>query len=90
MHVVSYDIVDDRRRLAIAEELKNFGVRVQRSVFECHLEGEQLTALRERLARLIDPAADQIRYYRVCGNDLARIQVIGSVPLSKDWDYFVV
>jgi CRISPR-associated protein Cas2 len=90
MYVVSYDIVDDRRRLALAEELKNFDVRVQRSLFECHLDAEQFTTLWGRLAVLVDPATDRIRCYRVCGSDLVRIQVIGSVPLSKDWDYFVV
>jgi CRISPR-associated endonuclease Cas2 len=31
-----------RRRLRLAHALKDFGVRVQYSVFECHLEPEGL------------------------------------------------
>jgi CRISPR/Cas system-associated endoribonuclease Cas2 len=44
--VVSYDIPDDRRRLRLAHALKDFGVRVQYSVFECHLEPDGLDSLR--------------------------------------------
>jgi len=40
--VVSYDIPDDRRRLQLSKALKDFGKRVQWSVFECHLDDRQL------------------------------------------------
>lgn len=32
--VVSYDVVDDRRRTKVMKTLKNFGAHVQYSVFE--------------------------------------------------------
>ena len=41
--VVSYDIPDDRRRLRLANTLKDFGIRVQYSVFECRLEPDTRT-----------------------------------------------
>jgi CRISPR-associated protein Cas2 len=88
--VVSYDIGDDRRRLAVAAELKNFGVRVQRSVFECHLDPEQVAQLRSRLATLIDLATDQIRYYHLCPKDIQRAMITGTASLVKDWDYLVI
>jgi len=52
--VVSYDVPDDRRRTRLAKILKDFGARVQYSVFECLLEDEQVDALRKRVERLID------------------------------------
>jgi CRISPR-associated protein Cas2 len=64
--VVSYDIVDDRRRTRLAKVLKDFGVRVQYSVFECRLEPSQLQALDRRIHRVIDEAKDTVRIYRVC------------------------
>jgi CRISPR-associated protein Cas2 len=51
---VSYDVPDDRRRTKLAHNLKDFGVRVQYSVFECLLEPPQVDALRVRTERLID------------------------------------
>lgn len=88
--VIAYDIRDDRRRVKVAEELKNFGIRIQRSVFECHLEEEQVVDLRSRLSALINAGEDQVRYYRLCPKDRQRITVTGPVPVSKDWDYLVI
>lgn len=64
--VVSYDIPDDRRRLRLANTLKDFGLRVQYSVFECRLDPEDLERLRQRLGKLVDPEADSVRLYRFC------------------------
>jgi CRISPR-associated protein Cas2 len=36
--LVSYDVPDDRRRTRLAHALKDFGERVQYSVFECRLD----------------------------------------------------
>lgn len=74
----------------MAQELKNFGVRVQRSVFECHLDREQTAALRGRLRRLIDEQADDIRYYRLCAKDVPHITVMGKAKPTQDWDYLVI
>ena len=38
--VVSYDIHDDKRRNSIHKVLKNFGERIQFSVFECDMTKE--------------------------------------------------
>jgi CRISPR-associated protein Cas2 len=43
--VVSYDILNDSRRTRLAHALKDFGERVQYSVFECRLDTEQLGKL---------------------------------------------
>ena len=37
MIVVIYDIIDNRRRAAFAKYLQGFGIRVQKSAFECIL-----------------------------------------------------
>jgi CRISPR-associated protein Cas2 len=52
--VVSYDVANDRRRTRLAKELENFGRRVQYSVFECLLDGEQLERLLTRVLRRIE------------------------------------
>ena len=89
-YVVSYDIPDDGRRDRVRAELKNYGTRVQYSVFECELEPGQLTELRSRLQDLVKPKEDNLRYYRLCRDCLAQTTVVGERPLTTDSDYWIV
>jgi len=88
--IVAYDITDDKRRLRVFQELKNFGARVLRSVFECHLTEDQLVTLKERLALEIDCFEDNVRYYVLCKDDTASMEVVGKNVIYRDEDYFVV
>lgn len=58
--VVAYDIPSDSARSAVASLLKGFGIRVQFSVFECHLTGREQRRLVHGLSRLVGPAMDQV------------------------------
>lgn len=89
-YVVSYDIPDDDRRDQVRAALKNYGARVQYSVFECNLEPGQLAELRARLATLIQPKEDNLRYYRLCRDCLEQTVVVGERPLTADPDYWIV
>lgn len=64
--VISYDIPDDRRRSRVCDLLKDYGERVQYSVFECQLRAKDLRRLRERLKPLLEPKEDDIRFYLLC------------------------
>ena len=77
-------------RLRVANELENFGVRVQFSVFECHLDDAELQDLQRRLAPLIDEKEDRLRYYPLCDKDRSTVMVDGIGTVSRDWDYHVV
>lgn len=66
--LVAYDVatVDSRgaRRLRrIARACKDYGQRVQNSVFECRLEPRHWPVLRERLLREADLSEDSLRFY---------------------------
>ena len=74
-YVISYDIPDDRRRNQLAKVLKGFGVRVQYSVFEAHLNRRQYEELKQAVARVIDLTEDSVRYYALCGACAGRIEV---------------
>ena len=68
MVVVSYDVSTQtpagRRRLRhAAKECKNFGQRVQNSVFECLVDPDKWTILRQRLLSLYDANEDSLRFY---------------------------
>jgi CRISPR-associated protein Cas2 len=81
---------DDRRRTRLAHTLKDFGQRVQYSVFECLLAEDQMAHLRARVAKLTDPTEDSVRFYRLCANCEARIEIQGlgkvrRVSRSRAW-----
>jgi CRISPR-associated protein Cas2 len=78
MHfVVAYDIVQDRRRDRVMNTVKDFGLRVQYSVFECDLTMERANQLFERLRSLIDPRSDRVHMYPLCDACFFRIQSLG-------------
>jgi CRISPR-associated protein Cas2 len=82
--------VDDRRRARVHKLLKNYGTRVQYSVFECQLEAGRLAELRQRLKPLLDTKLDSVRAYRLCKDCLEQTVVMGERPLSEDPDYWLV
>ncbi len=88
--MICFDVSDPRRLRRIACELENFGQRVQRSVFECWLDDRELFDLKSRLAGILDPAEDQIRYYRLCPRDLPGIEIDGPGRLTQDIDFTIV
>ena len=68
--LVSYDVSTEdaagRKRLRnVAKVCKNFGQRVQKSVFECSVNDMKLERLRQSLLKCINPKEDSLRIYRL-------------------------
>lgn len=84
MVLVSYDVsIEDggqRRLRRVAKVCKDYGQRVQFSVFECIVDPAQWTALRQRLINEIDPATDSLRFYFLGANWKRRMEHIGAKP----------
>lgn len=88
-YLVSYDVntedKDGRRRLArVAKACKNFGQRVQYSVFECSVNETEYERLRHKLVGIIDPERDSLRIYRLKG---LRSDYIESYGLDRYIDF---
>jgi len=68
MVVVSYDVAttspEGRRRLRrVAKACKNWGQRVQNSVFECSVDATQWRSLRASLLEVFFAEEDSLRFY---------------------------
>jgi CRISPR-associated protein Cas2 len=85
--VVIYDIVDNRRRTAFAKYLKGFGIRVQKSAFECILSSSKYEKLIKGIPRLISKE-DQIRVYKLTSN--ADIRAWGTVDLVEEEEVVII
>ena len=86
--LVTYDvsIVTDngqRRLRRVAKACKDYGQRVQLSVFECEVDPAQWAVLRQRLIDEIDPEVDSLRFYFLGSNWRRRIEQIGA---KKSYD----
>jgi CRISPR-associated protein Cas2 len=82
--VVAYDVTDDHRRERVATALQDFGVRVQKSVFECSITAAERRAMLSAVRSRIDPAVDSVLVYRVCTRCLRRVLRLGPQPPDPD------
>jgi len=60
LQIIAYDIIKTRKRNKVAEILKDYGNRVQKSVFECRLNDADLNRLTQKLSEAIDKKTDSI------------------------------
>lgn len=79
MVIVAYDVntmeKTGRRRLRkIAQACKNYGKRVQRSVFECVVGKDQWVMLRAALLKIINKDEDSLRLYYLDEEAKAKIE----------------
>jgi CRISPR-associated protein Cas2 len=89
--MVCFDITDNRIRYRAVKILKNYGIRVQKSVFECpNLSEASFLKMRSQLADVIDADEDSVRYYALCKDCADRIRLDGLGRLHKPKRYRVV
>ncbi|TRW97850.1 CRISPR-associated endonuclease Cas2 [Paracoccus sp. M683] len=85
--LVTYDVntqdAAGRKRLRhIARACKDFGQRVQFSVFEIEVDPSQWTRLKARLEAIILPELDSLRYYYLGANWTRRVEHVGAKPAT--------
>ncbi len=66
--LVTYDVstvekAGQRRLRRVARACEDYGVRVQKSVFECQVGQKEWASLRDRLLREIKASEDSLRFY---------------------------
>lgn len=88
--IISYDIVNDKRRRRVMKALDSVGHRVQYSVFECDLNETRLHRLEGILIREIDPKTDSVRFYPLNEGDIPKIRLLGVATLERDQPYYIV
>jgi len=83
MVVVSYDVStsdpEGQARLRrVAKVCRDYGQRVQFSVFECSVDPAQWAFFRDKLLKRIDPAKDSLRFYFLGANWRRRVEHVGA------------
>lgn len=85
--LVTYDVSvtegnGARRLRAVAKACRDFGQRVQYSVFEIEVDPAQWTKLKARLEGIIKPEVDSLRYYYLGANWQRRVEHVGAKPAT--------
>ncbi len=87
MVLVSYDVAKDengqKRLRHVAKVCKNYGQRVQYSVFECLVTPTQWEELKHSLIEEINPNYDSLRFYFLGANWKHRVEHVG---LERSFD----
>ncbi|MCR4422259.1 MAG: CRISPR-associated endonuclease Cas2 [Spirochaetales bacterium] len=66
--IVLYDIRDNKRLRKVAKIMENYGIRVQKSVFEIFASSDVIQRLRYRVQKVI-MIDDYVLYINVCEED---------------------
>ncbi len=88
--IISYDIVEDRRRTKVMKLLKGYGTRVQYSVFECILSTPELLKLGRELRDLIDANTDSVRCYQLDAEAVRRIAIYGIGKVTTEPTHYFI
>jgi CRISPR-associated protein Cas2 len=81
--LVTYDIADTesrdgaRRLRKVAIVCKDYGQRVQFSVFECEINEMQFEVFRAKLLKSIDVKVDSLRFYKLMGGRDRSVEAYG-------------
>lgn len=72
-YVLCFDVPDNRRRAKLVKCLRNYGARVQRSVFEAVLDHKKFTEMETGVMKIVNPGEDSFFAYHLCANCEKRV-----------------
>ena len=80
--LITYDVntlteTGQKRLRQVAKTCKDYGQRVQNSVFECEISESQFIFLKTRLCTLIDQDSDSVRFYFLSPKSHGRVITLG-------------
>ncbi|MBI4766064.1 MAG: CRISPR-associated endonuclease Cas2 [Deltaproteobacteria bacterium] len=88
--LITYDITDPKRLNAMRQFLKEFGLRTQKSVFECDIDEEAIRQIRFYCKDQLDLDNDSVRIYRICSRCINRVIISGQGLKVTQLDYLIV
>lgn len=85
--LVTYDVKTSEgngaaRLRGVAKACRDYGQRVQLSVFEIEVDPADWTRLKARLETIINPDIDSLRYYYLGSNWQRRVEHVGAKPAT--------
>ena len=89
-YIIAYDTPSNKRRRRLAKALEGFAVRVQKSVFETHLDKDQYYMMVEKAVACIDEKEDNLRIYEIPKDHIPKLKIYGKISLVPDSKFYYV
>ncbi|RPE63047.1 CRISPR-associated Cas2 family protein [Tibeticola sediminis] len=91
LHLIAFDVADDRRRYRLTRLLQRYGERVQESVFEAWMSAAQRGALLSAARGILHSTQDRLVCYALTGDEARRIRTMGcGRPVTPNPDFHLV
>lgn len=90
LHLIAYDIANPKRLRRVAKICADYGIRMEKSVFECDLTDLQMSEMWTKLSGVVDESEDRVFDYRIGAIERGNIRRMGRAPESIDADEIVV
>lgn len=88
--LITYDITEPKRLNALRRFLKEFGIRTQKSVFECDIDDIALKRIREYCRNNLDLVKDSVRIYKICNRCIGKVVISGTGLRVTQMEYMIL
>lgn len=89
-YLISYDISSPERQRKVRNVLAEYGIPVQKSVFECGLNSSDFNNLLEYLEQIMEESSDTLRVYQICKTCRPRIISLGLDKNDIKQEFFII
>ena len=88
--IVAYDIADPKRLNRVAKILKDYGIRVQKSIFEVTVDSRRFLEIKTRIENEIVSDEDGVKFFPLCEKCAGTLENIGNgIFIDPDKEYYV-
>jgi len=88
--LITYDITEPKRLNDLRKFLKEFGLRTQKSVFECDIDDVALKRIRGYCREHLDLAKDSVRIYKICNPCMNKVVISGTGLKVTQMEYMII
>lgn len=88
--LITYDITDPKRLTNTRNFLKEFGLRTQKSVFECDIDDIAIKRIRAYCRDSLDLQSDSVRIYKICNSCMRKVVLSGLGLKVTQLDYMIL
>ena len=88
--IVAYDIANPKRLNKVAKIMLDYGVRVQKSIFEVSVDERIFAEMKTRVEGVIVPEDDGVKYFPVCEKCAGTVEIIGQGQFTDpDQEFYI-
>lgn len=88
--LVCYDISRDDHRARVAAYLQQWGDRIQRSVYVCLFDADELDEVADTITEMVDTGRDAVHILPLCAACWDRMVTIGQAEAEPEQPYWLV